>query len=247
MPLFTFDLEAFQITDTRSAHKDTDFVAFTLKVGATAPQTMFKPMGDLNNGSFALGMVFPEVTVNLTDTVVFNYLIMNSGHSSTDQIKLALTTVGVELALGPYAEPPFASALADVTTRFAADLHTIVTPGSCDGLVAAEQNRLSCADLLSHTGWHQATSHPGTPSPHGCNSRPSAYVVTWTMAHVVQVPSVIGDSLKQAKTTLTSAALGEEPLPKNPPESYVVAKQVPGPGEWAQIGTLVTLSMVPPR
>ena len=36
MPLFTFSLDSFQITQTRSAHKDTDYVIFTLKINGLA-------------------------------------------------------------------------------------------------------------------------------------------------------------------------------------------------------------------
>jgi|GEM_PF-6788218 len=68
---FTFTLDSFQITDTRSLHKDTDYVSFTLVVnpqgGKGKPQTLKKSMGDLNNGTFPVNLSFPNVTVNPTE------------------------------------------------------------------------------------------------------------------------------------------------------------------------------------
>ena len=46
MPLFSFELDILQITDTRSAHKDTDY-SFTLKIGGADPQNVTKSMGNL--------------------------------------------------------------------------------------------------------------------------------------------------------------------------------------------------------
>ena len=55
-------------------------------------------MGNLNNGTFNVGLSFPNVVVPSNGTVVFNYLIVNSGHSSEGDIDKALEAVGGALA-----------------------------------------------------------------------------------------------------------------------------------------------------
>lgn len=55
MAVFSFTLDSFQITDTRSLHEDTDYVTYTLVVkdqnGNGGPRMLTKYMGDVNNGS----------------------------------------------------------------------------------------------------------------------------------------------------------------------------------------------------
>ena len=46
MPIFSILLDTFQITQTRSAHTDTDYVSVTLQIGGgPATQSVCKPMG----------------------------------------------------------------------------------------------------------------------------------------------------------------------------------------------------------
>jgi hypothetical protein len=98
----TFSLDSFRITDTRSRHEDTDYVSFTLLVrdsnGNGTPKTLTKSMGNLNNGTYQVGLSFPNVVVPTNGSVVFNYLIVNSGHSSESDIDKALEAGGSALA-----------------------------------------------------------------------------------------------------------------------------------------------------
>ena len=193
MPLFQFSLNTMQITDTRSTHKDTDWVSFTLKVGTATLVSTSRPMGDLNNGTFDIGLSFSRITINPGDTVVLNYLIINSGGpSSADTIQDTLKLLGNRLA-SSFNLPSLTSSLELVASQFYQELGPIINEKSCDGLVAAEQNAFSYEQLLSDTSdfpyFTQSTSHTGVTT-RGCNSRPSAYVVNWSMAQVVAVPSV---------------------------------------------------------
>src|SRR5258708_3440734 len=99
---FTFTLDSFKITDTRSRHEDTDYVSFTLLVkpanGEGTPQTVTKYMGDVNNGTFKVGLSFPSVSVGPTDSVVMNYLIVNTGHKNPSQTVTTLENAGTQLA-----------------------------------------------------------------------------------------------------------------------------------------------------
>ena len=199
-PNFTFTLDSFQITDTRSRHEDTDFVTFTLLVqpngGAPAtPQTLTKSMGDLNNGTYPVGLSFPNVKVGADDTVVINYLIVNSGHSSESSIYSTLdstagklATAGGSAAAGAIigsAIPGAGTALGALAGWLAGEL-TGILDANCDGPVAAEQLSLTYNDLLQKTAngsWSETTKNPGTDSATGCGSN-SMYYVTWHIQKV---------------------------------------------------------------
>src|SRR5262249_11474153 len=76
----TFTMDSFGISNTRSRHEDTDFVYLSATVGGNPTVFVKKSMGDVNNGTHSVGLSI-EVDIPDDDTpVVFNYLIMNSGH-----------------------------------------------------------------------------------------------------------------------------------------------------------------------
>lgn len=200
---FTFVLESFQITDTRSLHKDTDYVSFSMVVnpqnGKGKPQTLKKSMGDLNNGTFSVNLSFPNVVVNPTDTVTLSYLIVNSGHKSPSDIESILEKGGVDLLSYGASEIPYlGSAIAPLASWFGNELVGIINV-DCDGVVAAERDTFTYADLMGKTQggpFTQTTRHPGTNSPTGCG-RNSNYFVTWQMLEVGNpnnktVPDVVG-------------------------------------------------------
>lgn len=191
---YTFTLDSFRITNTRSRHEDTDYVSFTLlvkpKTGNGTPQTLKKSMGNLNNGTFAVNLAFKDVEVHPEDTVTMNYLIVNSGHKSESQIFSTLdstagklATAGATAAVGALigsAIPGLGTALGAVAGWLAGEI-TGVLDADCDGAVAAEQDTLDYHDLMAKTlkgDFKQETKHPGTDSAHGCGSN-SEYYVTW--------------------------------------------------------------------
>lgn len=190
---FSFTLDSFKITDTRSRHEDTDYVSFTLAVnpqgGKGTPKTVTKAMGNVNNGTHPVNLTFPSVTINSTDVVVLNYLIVNSGHKNAGQIESALEAAGSNLAakggvaLGAAvgsAVPGLGTALGAIAGWLAGEI-TGMLNANCDGAVAAEQDTFTYNDLLAKTAsgkFTQTTKHPGTNSPHGCGSN-SMYYVTW--------------------------------------------------------------------
>src|SRR5215831_12054073 len=100
--MFTFTIENFRITDTRSRHNDTDFVSFTLLVKSSAgtgtPKTLTKSMGDVNNGTHTVNLTFSNIAVQPTDTIVLNYLIVNAGHKNPSQVVSGLESAGTKLA-----------------------------------------------------------------------------------------------------------------------------------------------------
>ena len=146
----TFSLDSFRITDTRSRHNDTDYVSCTLLVrdanGQGTPQTLKKKIGDVNNGTHAIGLSFPNVPMPAKGSVVFNYLIVNSGHQSESDIDKALEKAGSALAekglvaggtaLGTAILPGLGTILGLIGGFLAGEISGILT-ANCDGAVAA--------------------------------------------------------------------------------------------------------------
>jgi hypothetical protein len=266
---FTFTLDSFQITDTRSLHKDTDYVSFTLVVnpqgGKGKPQTLKKSMGDLNNGTFPVNLSFPNITVDPTDMVKLNYLIVNSGHKSPSEVESALETVGTSLLtaagtkgvdlLGDLIGVPFlGTALGPLIKWLPGELSSIIN-ANCDGAVAAEQNTFKYADLLARTAngpFNQHTEHPGTTSPAGCG-RNSTYYVNW---HIIQignpnnktVPDVVGMATdtpgphpvhQNAVATLQAAGL--KAAWEQGTKGALVVRQSPPADSVVDVGSAVTL------
>ena len=197
---FTFTLDSFKITDTRSRHNDTDFVSFTLLVksstGSGTPQTLKKSMGDVNNGVHAVNLSFSNISVDPSATVVLNYLIVNSGHQNPSQVESTLESTGTSLAIkgatalgaaiGSAIPIPVLGTLLGAGAGYLAGQLTGILNANCDGAVAAEQNTFTYNDLLAKTAhgtFTQTTKHPGTDSPTGCGSN-SVYYVTWHIQHM---------------------------------------------------------------
>jgi len=207
MSNFTFAIDSIQIADTRSAHEDTDYVSLTLKVGGATATTQVQKIGNVNNGVHAVNLSFRGITVNPTDTVVLNYLVVNAGSASTDAVTSALQLIGNAFANGPANQSPqLGSALPGDGPWISSSLASIFHAGSCDGLVAAEQDHFSYNDLVTILSkpFSQSTLHTGPPTS-GCNSRPSGYIVKWEMG--VSVPDLAGETLAQAQAALKNAGL----------------------------------------
>jgi len=197
--LFTLKIDNFQITNTRSAHTDTVYVSVAVKVGSETPLTVGTPksLGNLNNGTFTTGVSCPNFAP-IAFPLVLNYLIVNVGSSPASTVLSTMEELGAYIANTPGLNlPPFASALELVTQDpiCASILKPIFKAGSCDGLVAAEQNTFTSEELLSYTArspyFTQATSHIGPKAGSGCNSNGSAYLVHWRLANVADVPNVV--------------------------------------------------------
>jgi len=266
---FSFVLESFQITDTRSLHKDTDYVSFSLIVkpqkGKGIAHTLKKAMGDLNNGTFNVNLSFPNVVVNATDTVKLNYLIVNSGHKSPSEVESLLEKAGTDLlsaagnaggdALEGLIPVPFlGSALGALGKWLGGEISCIIN-ANCDGMVAAEQATFKYADLLARTQkgpFTQTTKHPGSDSPTGCG-RNSTYFVTWQMLEVGNpnnktVPDVVGQASdtpgahpvhQNAAATLQAAGL--HAVYEQGTKGPIIVRQNPPGGLVVDAGSAVTL------
>jgi hypothetical protein len=203
--MYTFSLDSFRITDTRSLHKDTDYVSLSLAVGSAAPVTKTKAMGDLNNGTFKVGLSFDNVSVGATEPVVLTYAIVNNGHGSQANVEKSLQQAGTQLAqkaadaaakaigteigtvlgasIGTAAVPIVGTALGALSGWLVGEIGSLLF-ANCDGPVAAGVHVFTGAQLASQTGGGKMlteTDHnPGTDSPHGCGGN-SNYFVTWSV------------------------------------------------------------------
>jgi hypothetical protein len=182
MPYFGFSILSTQIKNTRSKHEDTDYLAFTLKLGSLTPETQVKSLGNLNSGVFNTPLSFNSYEVSIYDSVTINYLIVNAGSASAAQVEAALQTASAAWANGQGpASTNLVGALSDAQPWFNNELKSILNPKSCDGMVAAEQDHFQYGDLaamIANGPFTHQTNHPGVRSPSGCGPN-SIYTVTW--------------------------------------------------------------------
>jgi hypothetical protein len=192
MSTYNFRLDHFHIDNTRARHTDTDFVSIGLKVGDIAYPTQTKAMGDLNNGTYDVGLNFANVPVDASDTpVIFNFQIVNSGHQGQQDIDNALTKGASNLAnkgalaLGELIIPGTGSIWGEAASKASEWLGGILF-ADCDGPVAIDQVVINGATLDAWTAQKPHVEdrfYSGTDSAHGCGSN-SEYHVGFTFEHV---------------------------------------------------------------
>lgn len=257
MAVFSFTLDSFQITDTRSLHEDTDYVTYTLLVkaqdGSGTPRTLTKAMGDVNNGVHTVNLSFSNIQVNPTDTVVLNYLIVNSGHKSPSEVTSAIESAAGKLAsqggtlLGNAIVPGIGGSILGPAANWLVSQLVGIINANCDGPVAAEQDTLKYSDLLANTAngqFKHSTKHPGTDSPRGCGSN-SVYIVNWHMLQVGSaanktVPNVIQVSATEAAKRIQAAGLVAKFTGQNGTSSWVFS-QSPSAGLTVNAGSTVSM------
>jgi hypothetical protein len=154
-------------------------------------------MGDVNNGTFTVGLTFRPIHVETPDTqVTFNYLITNTGHHDEASIDSAVSSglqelakaggsfAGAEVgaAVGSFAGP-IGTAIGALFGQLATLLGGFLVP-DCDGPVAIEQVTLTGQQLWDATASGGVNTHtvdqPGIDSADGCGSN-SQYTVFWSI------------------------------------------------------------------
>lgn len=84
---YHFALEYCIVSNTRSRHEDTDFVTFTVSTATSdgRPRSRWsrsKSLGDLNNGTYPIGLAVDLPVADQTDIIIMNYSIVNAGHAN---------------------------------------------------------------------------------------------------------------------------------------------------------------------
>jgi hypothetical protein len=180
MSSFYFGVVSVTIHNTRSKHEDTNFVALGVKIGGGAVQTTAKPMGNVNSGTFQVDLAFPGLDANPGDNIIFNYLIVNAGSAKQGAVEAALQNASTLWANGQGpASVNLTGALSDAQPWFNNELKTVLNPNSCDGMVAAEQDHWTYAQLTSlqtNSIFAHQTYQPGVHSGSGCGPN-SQYTV----------------------------------------------------------------------
>jgi hypothetical protein len=194
----------------RSLNADTDTAQATLTIGnspaATATQSI-DAIGGTHPKQWQTNLLrFGPVTVELADSVVFNYQIVNKGNPNPDIVDSAMTAAGkkladyavqstsksllsglteiesVEIGTVSSAVPVIGPLLGILAGWLVSELTSIVF-ADCDGPVALEQVVLLGRDLCRNTSagaYRTTTTHPGTDSATGCGSN-SVYEVGWSI------------------------------------------------------------------
>jgi hypothetical protein len=262
MAIFSFALNSFEIMQTRSLHQDTDFVTFSIVVnpqgGVGNPQTLKKSMGNVNNGGFHLGMSFPNVVVNPTDTVLMNYLILNSGHKNPGEVETALENAATKMLmegadlLSMYLSGlgvPDTTAVLDAVAKYISDEIIAVLNANCDGCVAGGQYSFTYDELIAKLApgpFQQNLKFLGGASPKGCGSN-SVYYVDWQMMEIGNaanrtVPNLYEMPLSKAQQLVQATGLVPKFTGPSGPKSWVQS-QTPVAGQVVDAGSTVSMTL----
>jgi hypothetical protein len=208
---YQFSVDTVTCQISRALLDDTDTGQASLTVGNAPIQTVSQGLGDLGSSDQAETNLlnFAPVCVELCDTAIFSYQVMNSSAAQSEDINSALEKVGTDLA--QYAlksvESDLTKGLTSITSIAVAtsvvpvvgtivallaewllsELPGAVVPGKCDGMVALEQDVLIGRDIALATAGGEVhtvtTEHPGTASATGCGTT-SKYQVQWSIRRV---------------------------------------------------------------
>lgn len=203
---FMFMFDTMTISNTRSRHNDTDHASIAVAVNDGPPQTVEKFIGNLNNGTYTVGLSIGPIAISSpTDKIAFNYLVINAGHKDQATINKILTDIGQALSqagaraaisaagalagaavgstVGSFIMPAVGTAIGAAAGWLGGKLTGILT-ADCDGTVAVEQVGVTGQQVSSlltatipHSHW---TYHPGTDSSTGCGSN-SMYSCRWSV------------------------------------------------------------------
>ena len=176
-------------------------MSVSVAVGGGQAQTVTKDLGDVDNGTIAVNLHAPTLSVSQPHEVfAFNYLVVNSGHedwATTNAIlhktggalasagaKAATTALGTVIGaeIGGVVMPVIGTILGAAAGWLIDQVTTLLT-ANCDGPVAAEQLTVTGDQLWTNTqhgAWQHSTYHPGVDSAAGCGSN-SIYIAHWSI------------------------------------------------------------------
>ena len=215
----TFSLDNFIISNTRSLRNDTDYVTVSVTVGNNAAITKTQSMGDVGDGTHAVGLaVAANIPTDVPTPVVFSYVIMNNGNSNH-----AAVQKGVEATLAQLGKEGAAAVAKEIAqpignavgAAIGASIGTAVVPlvgtaigalagwltseiggvlfANCDGIVATGIRAFVSTDILAKTNngatIREGVKHPGTDSASGCGAN-SQYSTNTTIASTAAITPI---------------------------------------------------------
>jgi hypothetical protein len=202
MTRYKFRLDNIRITKTRSRHEDTVYVAMGLKTGDQPVQTLQKRMGDLNDGTYNVGLE-SEVDVNPGTKVVMSYLVVNSGNSDPSS---QLSTISTNITKKLYDED--GGTAGDNTESENTDWWSYIEPvieeiveygiglffANCDGWLAGEKGLIftdsSLNMMMVNNPYRKEIYYPGYDSAEGCGKN-SQYYVTWEITAMYSAEELV--------------------------------------------------------
>jgi len=210
---YRFSVDNVHVTQTRALHSDTDTAQASIAAWNWGVQNAVQKLGDLGgigdpNDSQPNQLHFEPITVELCETALFNYLVVNNDHADQKALDSALTKAGTSLTsgsvksisnslaagvgaivgielVGGIVAPIIGSLLGSLVGWLLEQVGDVIF-ADCDGIVAAELISYLGRDLHLKTangGLSVTTTHHGTDSNDGCGGN-SQYEVTWTITRV---------------------------------------------------------------
>ena len=201
MPI-NFTVKSFALSNTRSVHEDTNYVALAISHNGTVLPPQTKKVGNVNNGTHAVNMtVSVPSTFNDNDTFAFSYLVINHGGGKTQDVLnhcasamtntslTAFDAAGAQIVpVGNYQLPScLSSELRDIGVLWSLIKTQFqhLSTDTCDGPVAIDRFSFTGAALaqmiLASQGNPFSFIYLGIKSNIGCGSN-SDYSVQWFMS-----------------------------------------------------------------
>jgi len=180
---FYVNLNNFVIVRTRARGNDTVHVSFSLKVGGKKYDTLFKHMGNRNDGVHTVGLSFGPIDFPPANTpVVLNYVLANVGHKDNNNAEFEKAAkAGSDQLINQMINRDIGEDWKIKVLREVVRFGLSLLFADCDGVVAADQIILN-SDTLKEWGYRHSETreYPGTDSAPGCGAN-SIYRVTWSI------------------------------------------------------------------
>jgi hypothetical protein len=185
-PYYIFAIHNFEIFTTRAVHEDTDFVNANLEVNDKIVWQRVRSMGDVNDGLHIVNLESFPIPIEDSDTCVFAFQILNSGHEDYPKIE-----EGIKIGADALLKAVGASAIWQTFGKWLTEALIDIFTTNCDGPVAAKRipqdfPSYSGEDLKSQCGanGHVETNRFVIESQTGCGDSPD-YNVTWSMFRLI--------------------------------------------------------------
>lgn len=200
MSSINFTLQSFALSNTRSVHEDTNYLAIALTHNGSLLPPKVQKIGNVNNGTKEVNMTISiPGTYNATDTFTFSYILINHGGDSTqnvleyclsaisdsplkdfDQTKAVAISINGKLL--PTSLLPNLRAKDFMNTKWNLIKSYFHHQNHCDGPVAIDSFSFAGNELVNMELVSQAAPfsliYLGTDSNIGCGSN-SDYSVQW--------------------------------------------------------------------
>jgi len=207
---YRFSVDYVTCQTPRALADDSDTANASITAGNGQIQNVSQNLGHLGGSQQAQTnlLFFEPVPVELCETAIFSYQVLNSAASEPDDINTALEKVAGDLAqyafnaikgdlgslkaitsitVATSVVPVIGTILVLLAEWVLSELPGAVVSGTCDGMVALEQDVLLGTDIALATAGGKVhsvtTQHPGTTSASGCGST-SQYQVQWSIQQV---------------------------------------------------------------